>query len=499
MLLQRLSSLSVWDDAYFFVRYADNLLTYGQLAWNPDGIPTYGLTSPAYLIIVVPLRLIFPTQPALVMICASLLCGVLAGITIVRFGFTLLKHQVHQTIFVVLLAISSVVAGEHITLHLTSGMDTMFAVLCLTIWLMLIFLSQKWGLAGVLAGSFLWIRPDVLLIVVPIIVFLVSHSQSKELIIIFSATIIIQLLLNQIYFSEFLPLPFYAKSTTIYGEAFYRYYVNTANQYFVEFLLSYPYLMIFAFIGSGFTLYKKYWHMVGVIFGIVLFTIYQLYFVVPVMGFSQRFYYPLLPVIIFLVIKAIPVVIDQLPANIIQAIKTYPNKPLFVPLLLVFVFINPLPIIITFVNFTKPNDTPVVGVGRFDLQIAYDTLYNDSWYRLDAVSALNDEIVIATTEIGFPAVMNPNKTIFDLAGLNNTYIAHRGFSADYLLVETQPDWIYMPYPHYEDMWYSIFNHPTFEENYHYFSARMLGTAMDVAIKRSSPFYRDMLEIVNQYE
>src|SRR4029453_7354546 len=44
--------LYVWDDSYMFVRYADNLRAFHTVAWNPGGAPTYGLTSPLFLSVV---------------------------------------------------------------------------------------------------------------------------------------------------------------------------------------------------------------------------------------------------------------------------------------------------------------------------------------------------------------------------------------------------------------------------------------------------------------
>jgi len=47
-----LSVVWLWDDAYMFSRYAHNILNNGAIAWNPDGVPTYGATSLLYLAVV---------------------------------------------------------------------------------------------------------------------------------------------------------------------------------------------------------------------------------------------------------------------------------------------------------------------------------------------------------------------------------------------------------------------------------------------------------------
>jgi hypothetical protein len=189
MLIQRLSSLSVWDDAYFFIRYADNLLQYGQLAWNPNSTPTYGLTSPAYLLLVIPLRIIFPTEPAFVMLMSSLLSGFIVLMLSCFLAFRILKDQTHRLILICIMMTSLIVAGEHIITHLTSGMDTMFAIACLTAWLLFLNTSQSALKVGIFAGLFFWIRPDILLIVggVAFLQYSASHSHLTRFFADFSA------------------------------------------------------------------------------------------------------------------------------------------------------------------------------------------------------------------------------------------------------------------------------------------------------------------------
>ncbi len=66
----------IFDDAFMFTRYARNLVNLGRIAWNPDGIPTYGLTSPLYLIVVTPVQLLLPTaDPEITIALASRLSG----------------------------------------------------------------------------------------------------------------------------------------------------------------------------------------------------------------------------------------------------------------------------------------------------------------------------------------------------------------------------------------------------------------------------------------
>lgn len=53
------ASITGFDDAYMFIRYADNFLSGYGVAWNQDGIQTYGATSILYLFCIAMLRWFF--------------------------------------------------------------------------------------------------------------------------------------------------------------------------------------------------------------------------------------------------------------------------------------------------------------------------------------------------------------------------------------------------------------------------------------------------------
>ena len=500
-LVQSLSSLSVWDDSYMFVRYADNFLAYSNLSWNPNADSTYGLTSLAYLLVVIPLRLIFPTQPALVMILASLISGLLALLSIIFLLQKLITDHAHKLIILVILSLSAVVAADSITAHLTSGMDTTFSIFVIILWLSTLLLSENYGLMGVLGGLLFIVRPDLLIFAIGLIPVLIlkgtSYSQSTRYSFGLTITLMLQIIVVGLYFGNPFPLSFYAKNTAIYSEQFYEYYTYTSSGYFIEFICSYPYLIGIVTIALV-TRFKWWgWQDRGLLLGIIGFCIYHVMFVIPIMGFSQRFFYPILPIVIVLASRGLIHLLNLIPESFVETLKTYPMRVLFVPLLLIFAFINPMPIILTLVQYTQTDHPPTIGIGRFDLQTSYDYLYIKNWYGLDELAKLDDDIVIATTEIGLPGVMNPHKTIIDMAGLNHPDFALNGFSADWLMAEeNQPDWIYMPFPHYEGMWYALFEHPVFKAEYQFFTAQLLSTSMDVAIRRDSKFYSHMIELFN---
>ena len=135
------------------------------------------------------------------------------------------------------------------------------------------------------------------------------------------------------------------------------------------------------------------------------------------------------------------------------------------------------------------------SLARFTVLDGYRGKWSDYWFRLVEFSALPNDLVIAATEIGHLAALNPEKTVVDLSGLNETEFAHQGFSADFLFQRYRPDLIYMPHPDYRPMLEEITHNPHFTEHYDYFSAHEINVAMGVALWRESRYYPAMRAIV----
>jgi hypothetical protein len=91
--------------------------------------------------------------------------------------------------------------------------------------------------------------------------------------------------------------------------------------------------------------------------------------------------------------------------------------------------------------------------------------------------------------------MNPHKIIIDLAGLNETQIAHDGFHSDKFFANYQPDLIYLPHPDYQDMIAKIEKSVYFKSNYDYYPASIISAKLGIAIKINSPFYPKMKNLI----
>jgi hypothetical protein len=106
------------------------------------------------------------------------------------------------------------------------------------------------------------------------------------------------------------------------------------------------------------------------------------------------------------------------------------------------------------------------------------------WPGLSAFSALPDDLKIATTEVGYPAAMNPRKEIIDLAGLNHTGLALGRVSLQEVIRTRHPDVVYLPHPDYVEMNEAIQADPYFRAHYDQFAS---AARLSVAVFRESRY------------
>ena len=104
-----------------------------------------------------------------------------------------------------------------------------------------------------------------------------------------------------------------------------------------------------------------------------------------------------------------------------------------------------------------------------------------------AIQRVSRYLSIATTEVGLPSVAHPGKRVYDIAGLNETAIAHGGFSAPRLLDELRPDVIYLP--EYPSIKRAIEEHPTYLQDY------LVVHGGRLARRRSGPYFDELQAIV----
>lgn len=510
-VLYHFTDFYAWDDAYMFVRYADNFLSTGVLAWNPGGEATYGLTSPLYLLVVLPIRLLAPGNAAFVAVTGSLVCGVAFLILLV---ILVGRHTDASPLgrgFLVLLVLF-VLAGAvfHTSQHFASGMDTMFAMAYLTAYILIAKDQEQRGtvgkalILGIWGGLAYFIRPDLMLYsaIVPLsmLVFAADGRARRHALIAGGVSAIVlaaEMGLAHAYFGTALPLPFYAKGTGLYGADLRSSYrlISVAQlvQYVSYFWLFFVLIAVDLILRPG-RRGKRSPVERGLLVATALFIVYYLGFVVQIMYMGARFYYPTLPAVAFLAAQSAARMVGRaLPASDEQ-VRRVPRPLCWMALLVVLAALTPQAKLALDAVRAKRG-----AIGRFSVLDDYRTNpeWRAYWFALDEFTALPDDLVMATTEIGRPGVMAPGKTIIDLSGLNEAAFARKGFSAELLIEDYRPDLIYMPHPGYRAMIAAIRGHPTFKTQYEHFPAEQLGTTMGIALRRDSKHYAAMRQIVTK--
>lgn len=511
------SVFHVQDDAYMYARYAHNLLSGQGLAWDPGGEPTYGATALLYVPWVALLELAWPGQPGWTIVCASVTSTLIAAVLIARVvarGTAGRGWAGWLTVAVV----GAVLANSHraIAAHATNGMDTGFAMA----WLAAVLLAWRAAGAGfepgasgldrkrlgvVLAlGTLAFLaRPDLGLFVLGIplglLVLAPGGRRAPALAVVAAGAVAIALCAGSIwaYFGVPLPLSFYVKSSAQgFGEPFLARQEPFAAQHCVKFLLNYAPLW-FAVAWDAPRRWRErarfenaLWLAVAV--PTLAHLVYYRFFVLQVVSFHQRFYYPALPALVFLAASSLPFCLEAIAAQL----RSISLRRVLAAALVVgcaLVGLRSLRSAQGMLRSERENH-------RF-AEFSVDDRYERSrhargfWFALSEVSRLPDDLTIAATEVGLPSALNPNKRVIDLVGLNENGFATRGFDAERLCSKLRPDVLYLPHPDYTTMIAAIESDPIFQAEYEYFRGERLPADMGLALRRSSKHYPALSALV----
>ena len=499
----------LWDDAFMFERYAYNLLHEGRIAWNPGGEPTYGLTSPAFLVVVGPLVAILGERPAHVATLASALPGflflALLGLLVLRYTDA---GRVPSWIALVLVACCLTVSNT--TLHFGTGMDTTFSLAFATVQLIVAHRAARRPGArpalvlGVVGGLAYLVRPELVLqaLLLPASILALSENRAARRCGALALTVTLTVLLVVLgacaaYFDSPLPLPFYAKSTDLYGPSMEAAYSGFSTKQLLAFVTGYSPLFLIVLLdlpnhfrrspASPSPLER------GVLIATVLLIAYHWLLVLPVMGYSSRFYQVVVPALAYLAAMALGRWYRTFAAARRLAESRTSDALALAALALCWSLLVP-----SAISGTKKLGRRVLEGTWCPLDVWAFTRTDwpsTTWYRLDLFAPLPDDLVIATTEVGLPGVLAPRKTIVDLAGLNESAFARQPFSAERLFAHHRPDLVYMPHEHYVEMNRAI-EERLETEGYDFYTKRELHMdRFGLAIRRNSRHYGAMKRIV----
>lgn len=496
-LLPRFNGFRILDDAYMFVRYADNLLATGTMSWQPGGEAVYGATSVLYVIFLLPFRLLAPDNPALALFMSSFFWGMAFVLLLFRLALREISMPDKLKPYVAgLVLLTLAISMEALYVHFSSGMDTMFVMAYLTGFLILAHRFYKtpegmaWLKLGLLGGLAWFVRPDLLVFVLGLPGWLLLfggarlRSPALKALGVTAALTLACLGVAAATLHSPLPMSFFAKGTGLYGEGFASHYTYVSIWELSRFIArQWPLVLL---IGMG--VFLKWGRLrraysaldVGIVVAIVFFLIYYTFFVLQVMGFGQRFYYPLLPFLVYLAVRELVAGEENLFQSGGLRLKDLP----YAVERLSVVFLGGV-LLVYGVRYGArlKNSNAGKQLAVFQVEKTYRAELKDYWFKLDRFSALPDDLVIATTEVGMPAAMNPGKTVIDMAGLNEPKLIENGLSCDYILERWQPDLIYLPHPHYENLVKSFEQSERLAREYVVYPDTTLKVAMGVAVRQ----------------
>ena len=486
-LVRAWAKLLSFDDAYMFYRYATNIAHGLGVSWNPDGVPTYGMTSQLWVFLILPLTAL-PLTPGHALQLASWLagCAALATMTVAVRRYS--RSPWLQSPSGAFAAVALPLAGNPIfAYHLTTGMDTM-----VTVWAnaavvlgILQYVARPSMVpalrVGVLSFAAVLARPDAGLCALgaPCLVWLSLAGERRwnhllGLCVLPAALVGGEVLLCQWYFGVPFPLGFYAKS--VHSYAGFLSQENAVHYAYMAALCAVPFIGVL-----GATVTRKQAPLLLALLLPVAATIAYLLTVRQVMGFVGRYYIPLLP---YLVVPALL----SIDAALVERVRLARRVVFGVAVAaLSYLCIRPIEFrwerqyAIRVVPAAIPVPTPPdrASVELPDFGGGWNPI-NPAIARM--VAALPAGITVAASEVGYLACLAPRANIIDLVGLNDTRIGVHGFSMDDLLARS-PDLIWLPHTAYTGLRALMLGDPRLFERYIVINDVFY---YGVAIRRDSP-------------
>lgn len=285
-------------------------------------------------------------------------------------------------------------------------------------------------------------RPDNILYVVlfPVLGILLlarDRTYAWKFVVTISALLLFDAGVKYAIFGYVWPLAAYVKQ-----HGYYEAYIDGSAWNPVSFLSAFltvvmPFIWLLIIAGSYRTL-----TIVTVLMLPVALTFFYYFTIAQIMGFQARYYYPSLP---FWIVAAVLVIDDVLAEDVIVAgSRTLIQKVLYA--LLVSIGLHMLAPRVA--DAYAANVLRGGGAGRSVTVEQARRVPQLGWWRaITEMSAIAKRLpagtTVAASEVGYLGASAPQVTLIDLAGLNDNFLAHHGFSIAYVM-ERKPDLIWFP-------------------------------------------------------
>lgn len=503
------NNVTIFDDAYIFIRYTNNLLSGYGLAWNPKGMQTYGVTSILYLALIVILRgTLVTVDKSIILTTASasmaLLSLVALTFTCARFAISKYLKNAYITLAAILLPIF--ILSPVFRYHAVSGMGTTLSLLCNTI---LIFSTLRWTcrdkrysmLLTIFASYFAYLaRPDNIIYayIFPLLciwVLLNINRKTKAIYFIIGLSLILAIdtILKYVILGDPLPLPFYAKTRGYYEGYSAAYKWNPVNYVFDFATFVFPFLIIiiFSFTKDSLKLLAAFLVPVIITFG---------YYssILQIMGWGARYYFPSVP---FFVISSCLIVDQYIQKGdeIKESINT--NLIRLIAILFIVVLVSQPDVKTKVAKVYEQLFVPPRLV--YSSSTRYTTLSKQSlphlgwWTTIEEFSEIATDLPegtkVALSEYGLVGARAPHIHIIDPLGLHDPFFAHNGFSSS-VFFEREPELIWFPHGDYTKILSSILDSREFWEYYEFYPG-----AFDygLAIRKDSAHFQIIYDTVKK--
>ncbi|HEX9104441.1 MAG TPA: hypothetical protein VF997_19655 [Polyangia bacterium] len=461
LLVERLRTLlsaapTDFDDAYMFVRYADNLRAGFGMVWNRGGETVYGATGLVHLGLVTALRAIAPRWPdwrALLVatLAAAIAALLLATALATRFAAHAWLRGAPERALVAVVA--AVAYSEAFVFHCGTGMDTMSALLanCGVVYASLALAARPTARAAAACALVGWLaveaRPDSVILAAgtPLLTLALLCAAPRRALTAwfagpFAALVGASLLAKQHLLGSPLPLAFYVKRPFAYG-GFAGEYTWTPFWFMAVFFRASAPLVVVIVVGAR----RRHVRTLAVLLLPVAVTFVALFAINQIMGHLGRFYFPSLPAFI----GAAAVVSDGVwplrwralvvRAAIAAALALGGGAALDA----------------AGTRYqARAEHQPLAALGGFTVAAAQPLPELDSWRAAlemaQLAAAAPAGARLAMSEHGVVAARAPDAVIIDVLGLHDRWFARHRFSAGELF-RRRPDLIWMPHPDYTQM------------------------------------------------
>jgi len=484
-----------FDDAFMFIRYAENILSGNGFTWNAGDPAIFGCTSILYTYMVSLSKFLFGgfAGNSWILVGTALFFG-MAFLIELQAGLykSLRSSLLKDRLVLAVLTIPFIVLPLIFGFQVSTGMETTLSLFLHTGFIFSVIRygnqedkDRKWlGLAGITTYLIYLVRPDNALVAALFPMgYFISRKQYRHLIkwiVLAGAFLVLDSVVKYIAFGSLLPLSYYAKKSGFTEGYTAKYFWNPVKYLtqFIAYMMPYI-LVIFVFVR------KKHRLLLSAFLLPVTGTFLYFFTFDQIMGFNARLYFPFIP---YIIVPAFLLMDDYFMESNTKRIGMWKPNALFPKLLLLIAFL--FVAVFSKYRFINMYSSYAIKAGN-EQAIAIPNIDDRRYNREVSIRKLSDllkeypdDLVFAATEHGFISGDNPNKRIMDLSGLHNSAIARNGYFDD-MLKQEQPDLIWMPHHDLTVLHHSIRTGAYFEAQYEYITNVY---AFGCAIRKDSPYY-----------